>query len=149
VARDGWRVDPGFDVDAFLDRPLVARVATTGPRVRPVWFLWDDGCFWWLTGSWSSIGRDLAHDPRVDLVVDTCDLATGEVLQLRAGGEAEVVPYDAERATRKLTRYLGPERELWEPRFRAGVVDDPATRFVKLAPVRLAARDLSFAVARS
>jgi nitroimidazol reductase NimA-like FMN-containing flavoprotein (pyridoxamine 5'-phosphate oxidase superfamily) len=149
VAGDVRRVDPRFDVDAFLARPLVARVATSGPRVRPVWFLWEERCFWWLTGSWSSLDRDLARDPRVELVVDTCDLESGEVLQVRARGEAELVPYDPERATRKLSRYLGPEPALWEPRFRAGVVDDAVTRFVKLAPIRLVARDLSFAVASS
>jgi hypothetical protein len=149
VARDGWRVDPGFDVDQFLGRPLVARVATAGPRVRPVWFLWEEYCFWWLTGSWSSLNRDLARDPHIELVVDTCDLETGEVLQVRARGVAEVVPYDAERATRKLSRYLGPEPARWEQRFRAGVVDEPSTRFVKLMPTRLVARDLSFAVAPS
>jgi hypothetical protein len=121
-------------------------VATTGPRVRPIWFLWEDGCFWWLTGSWSTLARDLERDPTVELVVDTCDLETGEVLQVRARGEAKIVPYDQERAMRKLSRYLGPDSDTWEPRFRAGVVGDDETRFVKLAPARLVARDLSFAV---
>jgi nitroimidazol reductase NimA-like FMN-containing flavoprotein (pyridoxamine 5'-phosphate oxidase superfamily) len=121
-------------------------VATTGPRVRPIWFLWEDGCFWWLTGNWSTLARDLERDPTVELVVDTCDIATGEVLQVRARGEAEIVPYDPERAMRKLSRYLGPDTDNWEPRFRSGVVGDDDTRFVKLAPARLVVRDLSFAV---
>jgi hypothetical protein len=80
MGRDGWRVDPGFDVDECLAQPLVARIATAGPRVRPVWFLWEDRCFWWLTGSWARLADDLARDSHVELVVDTCDLATGEVL---------------------------------------------------------------------
>jgi hypothetical protein len=69
------------------------------------------------------------------------------VLQVRARGRAEIVPYDAERAMRKLSRYLGTDREKWEPRFQAGVVGDEATRFVRLEPARLVARDLSFAPA--
>jgi hypothetical protein len=28
-----------FDINNFLAQPLVARVATNGPTVRPVWFL--------------------------------------------------------------------------------------------------------------
>jgi Pyridoxamine 5'-phosphate oxidase len=142
--RDRWRVDPGFDVDAFLARPLVARVATTVPRVRPVWFIWEEDCFWWLTGGWSTLADDLARDARVDLVVDTCDLGSGEVLQLRAAGEVAIVAFDAERAARKLTRYLGPDRTSWDARFTTGTFDDPSARFARLAPGRLAARDLSF-----
>ncbi len=36
-------------VDAILRRPLVARVATDGPTVRPVWFLWEESAVWWIT----------------------------------------------------------------------------------------------------
>jgi nitroimidazol reductase NimA-like FMN-containing flavoprotein (pyridoxamine 5'-phosphate oxidase superfamily) len=70
--------DP-FDVDAFLMRPLVARVATTGPSVRPVWFCWEDGAFWWITGAYARLPEILARDPRVALVVDDCDLRTGAI----------------------------------------------------------------------
>jgi nitroimidazol reductase NimA-like FMN-containing flavoprotein (pyridoxamine 5'-phosphate oxidase superfamily) len=56
-----------FDVDAFLARPLVARVATAdssgAPTVRPVWFLWEEGAVWWITGAYSRISRFLAKDP--------------------------------------------------------------------------------------
>jgi hypothetical protein len=36
---------PPFDVDAFLAQPLTARVATSGPTVRPTWYLWEEGAF--------------------------------------------------------------------------------------------------------
>jgi nitroimidazol reductase NimA-like FMN-containing flavoprotein (pyridoxamine 5'-phosphate oxidase superfamily) len=146
VGRDRWHVGPGFALDEFLARPLVARVATAGPKVRPVWFLWEHDCFWWLTGAWARLGEDLKHDAKVELVVDTCDLEAGEVLQVRASGHAEVVAFDADRALRKLTRYLGPDRDSWDARFSAGTFDDSSVRFVRLAPERLTARDLSFAV---
>jgi hypothetical protein len=45
---------PPFDVDAFLAQPLTARVATSGPTVRPTWYLWEDGAFWILTGPWAT-----------------------------------------------------------------------------------------------
>ena len=47
---------PDFDVDEFLALPLTARLATNGPTVRPVWYLWEGGSFWILTGSWANAG---------------------------------------------------------------------------------------------
>ena len=74
-----------------------------GPTIRPIWFLYEDAAFWWLTGSsYSRLGEWLARDPRVALVVDTCDLSTGEVLGVTAVGRAEVGPLDVDRAKRKL-----------------------------------------------
>ena len=102
--HQGWEIAPGFDLDAFLALPLIARVATTGPTVRPVWFLWEQESFWWLTGKWSRLETILARDPRVALVVDTCDLATGQVRQVTAAGTATLTPFDAKRASRKLAR---------------------------------------------
>ena len=84
-----------FDLDGFLGLPLVARVATvgrTGPSVRPVWYLWEGRAFWWLTGAWSRLGQLLERDPRVALVVDTCDLDRGEVLQVTLGAGRSSIP---------------------------------------------------------
>ena len=141
-----------FDVDEFLAQPLVARVATNGPTVRPVWFLWEDGAFWWLTGSWSRLAEHLRNDPTVALVIDTCDLITGQVRQVQAWGEAEVVSFDADRARRKLRRYLGDDPNRWDwDRFGVtedGVAGSDQAAFVRLVPTRLVAHDLSFAPAR-
>lgn len=131
-------------VESFLARPLVARIAASGPTVRPVWFLWEEAAFWWLTGSYSALGKRLEDDPEVALVVDSCDLVTGEVLQVIARGRAEVVPLDAGRARRKLARYLGPDEGTWDARF-TGTLDDPSSRLVRLRPRSMRARDLSFA----
>lgn len=141
-----FRVDDGFDLDGFLVQPLVARLATTGPAVRPVWFLWEEGAFWWLTGGWSNLEAILERDPSVALVVDTCDLGTGRVKVVTSYGSAEVVPFDPGRARRKLVRYLGPDESRWDERFRDGTFDDPTARFARLVPDRLIARDLSFRV---
>lgn len=132
-----------FDIDAFLAQPLVARLATAGPAVRPIWFLWEESSFWWLTGSYSRLAQILQRDPRVALVVDTCDVVSGQVRVVSVTGAAEIVPLDRERATRKLTRYLGPDEELWDERFRTAM-DDPATRLVRLAPSSIRAWDRSF-----
>ncbi|CAM5274868.1 hypothetical protein SPURM210S_06182 [Streptomyces purpurascens] len=44
--EDAAATSYAFDVDAFLRRPLTARLATNGPTVRPVWFLWEEDAFW-------------------------------------------------------------------------------------------------------
>lgn len=138
-----------LDVDAYLAQPLVARVAASGPTVRPVWFLWERGCFWWLTGGWSALPQRLSHDPAVAIVVDTCDLSTGSVLQVTASGLAEVVPFDRERAVRKLVRYLGDDLGRWPARF-LDTLDDPEARLIRLAPRRAPElRDLSYGAAVS
>jgi nitroimidazol reductase NimA-like FMN-containing flavoprotein (pyridoxamine 5'-phosphate oxidase superfamily) len=134
-------VDPG----EVLARPLVARVATADGRIRPVWFLWEDGALWWLTGSWSRLPEQLDADPVVTVLVDTCDLATGEVLQVVMRGRAEVVAFDADRARRKLRRYLGPDEATWDPRFAVStLVEEDDAALVRLVPDRLVTRDLSF-----
>lgn len=131
-----------FDIDAYLARPLLARIASNGPTVRPVWYLWEDGCFWWLTGDWSSLRSRLADDPRVALVVDTCDIAAREVRQVIAYGDAECHPYDPDRAFRKIARYLGPDPHEWGPRWNPAD-SSGGVEFIRLAPDRLIARDLS------
>jgi nitroimidazol reductase NimA-like FMN-containing flavoprotein (pyridoxamine 5'-phosphate oxidase superfamily) len=131
-----------FDIEAFLAKPLVARLATNGPTIRPLWYLWEDHAFWIITGEWSSLTARLRRDPHIALVVDTCDLTTGEVLQVTATGQATIEPYDQARADRKLRRYLGAEQDQWSERFT-----DPANTgnaFIRLAPQQLTARDLSY-----
>jgi nitroimidazol reductase NimA-like FMN-containing flavoprotein (pyridoxamine 5'-phosphate oxidase superfamily) len=141
-------LDDDFDLEAFLALPLVARVAAAGPTIRPVWFLWEEDAFWWLTGRWSRLPRILGRDPRLALVVDEFDLESGRVLQVLARGEGEVTAFDPDRARRKLVRYLGPDEAAWDLRFTEGTFEDPTTRFVRLAPQALRARDLSYEVRR-
>ncbi|MEU5834706.1 pyridoxamine 5'-phosphate oxidase family protein [Streptomyces diacarni] len=139
-----------FDVDAFLERPLTARVAAhgaTGPTVRPTWFLWEDGAFWILTGPWARLLPLVRKEPRVALVVDECDLATGLVRQVIGRGAAEVVPFDVPRGRRKLSRYLGSDEAGWDERFVRYLRDDPEQRgtvWLRLCPDRLVAKDLSY-----
>jgi nitroimidazol reductase NimA-like FMN-containing flavoprotein (pyridoxamine 5'-phosphate oxidase superfamily) len=132
-----------FDIDAFLQQPLVARLATAGPTIRPVWYLWEGQAFWWLTGSWSALEQRLVSNPTVAIVIDICDLDTGEVKQVRARGAAEVHPFDRERAYRKLSRYLGTDERRWDDS-RFSLEADATTKFVKLAPDLIDALDLSF-----
>lgn len=141
--------DDEFDVEEFLRQPLTARVATNGPTVRPTWFLWEDDAFWILTGTWARLLTRVRSDPAVALVVDDCDLATGLVRQIIAGGQAEILPFDVPRGCRKLSRYLGHDESRWDERFRRYLYDDPAekgTVWLRLRPDSLAVNDLSYTV---
>jgi hypothetical protein len=139
-------VADGFQLDAFLGRALVARLAPggqAGPTVRPIWYLCEVQRFWWLTGAWSNLERVLNQNSRVALVVDGCELNSGEILQVNARGSARLEPFDADRARRWGARYLGSDERHWG-RFRTGVFDNPTSRFVVPDPNMVTARDLSF-----
>lgn len=135
----------GFNLDGFLAAPLIARVASNGPTIRPVWYIYENEAFWWLTGSWSRLPNLIERDPAVVLLIDTWDPHTGEVLQLIANGTAELHPFDPDRAFRKLARYLGNDRSKWDQeRFVRGVFDDASAAFLHLRPQRLTIKDLSY-----
>ncbi|MET7685883.1 pyridoxamine 5'-phosphate oxidase family protein [Streptomyces sp. NPDC005423] len=133
-----------FAVDAFLAQPLVARLATHGLALQPVWYLWEDEEFWVITGTWSALERRLATDSAFALVVDTCDPGTGRVRQVLARGHGTVTAFDAPRGRRKLSRYLGPDEEHWDPRFRPDGSAATANRWARLVPDSLRIADLSF-----
>jgi nitroimidazol reductase NimA-like FMN-containing flavoprotein (pyridoxamine 5'-phosphate oxidase superfamily) len=137
----------GFDIDAFLDQPLTARVATNGPTVRPTWYLWEDRAFWILTGPWTKLLGRVRADPALAITVDVCDTATGLVRQVIGRGHAEVLPFDIPRGRRMLSRYLGPDETCWDSRFRRYLYDDPTERgtvWLRLHPIALTATDLSY-----
>ncbi|MEU0462780.1 pyridoxamine 5'-phosphate oxidase family protein [Amycolatopsis sp. NPDC006131] len=141
--------EPDFDIDAFLARPLTAHVATSGPTVRPTWYLWEDEALWILTGPWTKLLGRVKADPAVAVAIGVCDIATGEVRQVIARGKAEVLPFDVPRGRRKLSRYLGADETRWDERFRRYLHDDPAERgtvWLRLRPSSLTATDLSYQV---
>jgi hypothetical protein len=134
-----------FDIDDFLARPLTARLATARPAVRPVWYLWEEGRFWILTGPWSQVPAEISKSPEVALVIDTCDLATGECLQVVARGNGELFPFDQQPGQRMLERYLGSDLSTWDPRFRRYLSHEPDALWLRVAPDSLTAQDVSFA----
>ncbi|HWD04016.1 MAG TPA: pyridoxamine 5'-phosphate oxidase family protein [Amycolatopsis sp.] len=136
-----------FDIDAFLALPLTARVATSGPTVRPTWYLWEGEAFWILSGPWSRLPDHVRASPALALTVDVCDVATGLVRAVTARGRADVLPFDVPRGRRKLTRYLGADEDRWDPRFRAYLHESTrGTVWIRLTPDKLRAHDLSYEV---
>lgn len=135
---------PPGGIDAFLARPVVCHLATSGPTVRPVWFLWEDGCFWVLSGPWSALPGRVTADPAVALVVDSCDLRSGEVVQVAAKGRAQQVAFDVGRGARLLARYLGPDQGAWDPRFRSYLGGASGAVWIRIPPRQIRMVDLSY-----
>jgi hypothetical protein len=150
--KDNGRIGPftgaQFDVEAFLAQPLVGRLALEGPTVRPIFYVWEQECFWMITGAWSILDKRFAVNPEFELVLDIADLDTGITRQVIAHGFGSIVDFDVERGRRILTRYNGPDEDYWDPRFQ--LKPDPSiygTRLARLEPQDIWTVDLSFRTA--
>jgi hypothetical protein len=139
-------VDPDFDVDGFLQQPLVAHLATAsrdGPRESPVWFLWEDQAVWLVGNERDSFPKRLQVDGRCAIGVVEFNLQRGLLKHVGIRGIATVLPLDRFRLHRLLRRYLGENEGMWNPRFRASVIDR-LTLMVRIDPTSLVARNQSY-----
>jgi pyridoxamine 5'-phosphate oxidase-like protein len=149
IIRDRAR---SVDLAEFLARPLFAHLATAsedGPRDSPVWFLWEEDAIW-IIGSrvTDSFPARLEANARCAIGIVDFDRGTGLVQHVGMRGRATVEPFDAERARRLLTRYIGPDDREWDGRFRA-TVSDPASEqavLVRFVAETVVARDVSFSI---
>jgi nitroimidazol reductase NimA-like FMN-containing flavoprotein (pyridoxamine 5'-phosphate oxidase superfamily) len=99
----------------FLERPLIARLATSDgerPRVLPMWFWWDGSDVWMETSPTFANYRVLQRNPQAALTID--EAVSG--LAMRAvvmRGRVEIIeePQDEVMATvrRIHDRYLSPD----------------------------------------
>ena len=138
-----------FDLDAFLAEPRPCQLATNGPTIRTLDFLWEDGCFWIPSGPWAKLLDRVTKDPKVVLIVDTTEYSTGRIYQVVASGDMEVMPYDVARVRRMMTRYMGPDESKWSnsPTDYPGFVRDggpPGAVLLKLKPKKLVANNFSY-----
>ncbi len=138
-----------FDPEAVLLKPLMVMLATgsgDGPRIAPMWFLWESGALWMPSdiGS-SSVGR-LARDQRVAAEIVDFDCDAGILLHLGLRGRAEVLAMDADLFERLLVKYLGADRAGWNPWFIDHVarIDDPSGRLIRLKPDSMFTNNVSF-----
>jgi len=102
---------PVFDVEEFLSRPIVARVATSfkdTPHVAPVWFNVKDGALWFSTFSGSKKVRNIAKNPKVAVCIDVAD--PGETKYVILEGRAEAVTGEAKQDHLRIYRkYMSEE----------------------------------------
>ena len=141
------------EVDAFLAEPITAQLATNGPTIRPVWYQWEDGAFWIISGPWAKLYRRVQTDPDVAFCVDVGDFDNGIVKQVIAYGPVQTRDYDVDRARRLLHRYLGPDEESWSDSpddYRSYLRDGgpPGAVFLRLQPAKVTALNFSYARTR-
>jgi len=137
------------ELDEFLARPLFAHLATSsedGPRASPVWFLWEDEALW-IIGSrrTDSFPGRIDREARCAVAIIEFDRTSGLVQHVGMRGRAGIEPFDPDRAGRLLTRYLGPDREGWDPRFRE-TLHDPDNVLIRFEPETVVARDQSYRI---
>ncbi|MFB4161595.1 pyridoxamine 5'-phosphate oxidase family protein [Geomicrobium sp. JSM 1781026] len=135
-----------FDLDAFLQKPQFAHLATVtqngAPRESPVWFYWDGAAIWVIgnPASDSFLAR-ITDEPRCAIGFVEMEKRTGKVWHAGFRGHATVEPFDRAVARQILKRYLGDNEEEWDPRFQNL---DSANRLLHFVPETVVVRDQSF-----
>jgi hypothetical protein len=139
------------DLDEFLERPLLAHIASGsegGARNSLFWYLWEEGALWViLEEGFNTIGGRVRNDPRVAVGLADFDPRTGKLEHVSIRGTASLEPWDDARASRLLRRYY---RHLKGYRERPATGDEkvrgrlPMT-FLKVVPDSVVIRGHSYA----
>jgi PPOX class probable F420-dependent enzyme len=98
---------PTPEMEALLARPLIAAIATAGPRgphVAPVWFEYDGGIITVLTGRGSQKERNVRRDARVGFTV----FHGNRAVIVNGAATVEALPDDT-TLERLAVHYLGEE----------------------------------------
>ncbi|WP_440765231.1 pyridoxamine 5'-phosphate oxidase family protein [Natronorubrum sp. DTA7] len=134
------------DLESFLARPLfcfVAQSSDAGPRVSPLWFLWEDATLWTIAQlRGRSYPSRVERYPKSAVAIVDFDARAGRVEHVGMRGEASLEPYDADCAERLLRKYLGGEQAAWPETFRG--LDPCEYRLIEFDPDTLVARDQSY-----
>jgi PPOX class probable F420-dependent enzyme len=128
------------ELDEFLAAPRLAHFATMSrdgsPRVRPLWYVYEDGVFWFTTRlevRWT--GADVAEGSAVAVSIAGEDRPYRAVL---ARGTAEVWEEDRERWLERIAvRYGEDEGRRW----LAGALKEPDRVVLRLVPDSLVTWD--------
>jgi hypothetical protein len=135
-----------FPLEEILSLPLMAHLATAsalGPRVSPVWFLWEEGAMWFAGRSSDTFPKRIRKTPECAVGAVDLDLQRGMLRHVGMRGVAEVVPLDDARLQRLLRRYLGNDPTAWSTTFRQGVIEK-LDLMVRFTPASIVARDQSY-----
>ena len=135
-------------LETVLERPLFCQFATVArngePRISPLWYLWENDRIWIIADPVAKSYPDrVERNPDAAVAIVDADATSGRVQHVGMRGTASLEPFDADRADRLLERYLGPDRDDWDPRFRS--LDPDRWRFIQFDPETVVARDQSFA----
>jgi Pyridoxamine 5'-phosphate oxidase len=140
------------DLDEFLSRPLFGFLATaseSGPRVSPVWFVWEDDAIWIIGNQKTdTFPSRVKSEPRCAIAFVDFDASSGLVHHVGMRGSATVEAWDKERASRILRRYLGSNEEQWDGERFVEPLDDAGNVLVRLTPETAVVRDQSYRAPR-
>jgi len=135
-------------MDAFLSRPLIARLATSDndhPRVVPMWYLWDGTDLWMETSPTFANARILRRNPNAAVAID--EALVGFQLRVRAvvmRGTVELIEAPMEQVMDMVrsiyVRYLSPEEQA-SPTGR--VMLDAGHLLIRFTPERILSWDTS------
>jgi len=101
------------EMQAFLARPIIARLATVRangtPQIVPMWFLYEDGVMYMSTRTYAAKVKHLQKNPRVAVVVDVMEAPLkNKVVTLE--GTVEVQTTGVKEVTTKIYhKYMGTE----------------------------------------
>lgn len=135
-----------FDIEDVLCKPLMAHLSTVEkgvPRDSPVWFLWEESCLWIFGTSDDSFVKRLLVEPQCASGIVEYDLEKGILKHVGIRGTAVLASYDKERLIRFVSKYLGNDKENWNPWFIANIVD-PLDIMIKIIPQSIVAKNVSF-----
>ena len=136
------------DHPVLLARPLFCHLGTAsedGPRVSPLWFLWEDGAIWIIaTLSNKTFPNRIEEDPRTAVSIGDFDPKTGRVEHVGLRGHATIEPFEGDRGERLLSQYLGSDESEWDDQFQdLGDVAEKYT-FIRFVPETVVERDQSY-----
>ena len=105
---------------------LATTNANGSPRVRPLWGVWVDGCFYFDGHPHAGWAKNLARDPRVSIHLESAQ----HVVIVEGLGE------DIEHTDEELGRKIA---ESWTAKYRRLVPDAAARGIFRLTPKRACA----------
>jgi PPOX class probable F420-dependent enzyme len=127
-------------INAFLASPRLAHFATTGsdgsPRVRPMWYAWDEGIFWLTTRRrMRRTGADLDASPVVALGIASEEFPYFAVV---ARGPVEVWEWQRESWLERMARRYDAYPQWYE-----GAIEEDDRVVLRMHPTEIASWDFS------
>jgi len=113
VARPAPPAMSKEDMNAFLARPIIARIATVrangSPQIVPMWFFYEDGVMYMSTRTYAAKVKHLQKNPRAAVVVDEM-VAPMKNKVVTIEGTVEVLTTGVKETTTKIYhKYVGVE----------------------------------------
>src|SRR5262245_23426101 len=125
-----------FEIEDVLYKPLTAHLSTVddgAPRDSPVWFLWEDSCLLIFGTSKDSFVRRLHAEPKCAVGIVEYDLEKGILKHVGIRGTASIASCDKDRLMRFVAKYLGQDKQNWNPWFIENIVN-PLDIMIRVVP---------------